>query len=695
MADDCQTVGLQEIEPSNRRSRTLTTVTLGDGDQVYTATAAGDDISGGNGNDTITASSGGNTLHGNDGDDILNGAEGSDTLYGDDTINAANHNVISGNGGDDTIYSYSANDAIDAGADNDTVVIYATRVTASDQSSQLVDGGDGNDTLELDALQGSGAPVTIVVSANFQPIIGGSIKGSTFANFETLIFHGGSGMLNITGGAGNDSLEANHGHATIFDAGALNGLGGDDTLSFNGDPIGIEAIDGGEGNDTFVWNPANSDWSGVSLTLDMTLDQSMQKDGETFATLAGIENLFIDASGYDLNEVDITGAQGTNTLLLRGASINVTTFDQADRITIMSGAAAITAGGGDDLVVIAGADTRSSTVHGNDGNDTLTGGSGQDSIYGDYGDDILTAGNGRSHLYGGAGNDALSLSSVNANNGTGHAIIDGGDGHDTLTLDFSNATTAFKGNFSAATANLSDGTVVMNVESVIFSAGAGNDTLTASNDEGGNAFNKLYGNGGNDRLAAGAHGAYLDGGAGNDILVGGAGVDYLVGGSVVSERNTVSYANSTVGVRVDLRLTTAQQGKGDAAGDILSDVQNIIGSKHRDVLIGSDPDSGRQATGDNVLDGGKGRDTLIGNGGQDTFVFSTGYGHDTIRGFATLGDDHDVVDLSHYKSIDNYDDLLGDMHKSGRDVVIDGDNGDTLTLLHMKLGKLSEADFHF
>lgn len=672
----------------------MTTVTLGDGDQVYTATTAGDSVSGGNGNDTITAAAGGNTLSGNDGDDTLNGAEGSDTLYGDDTANLTNHNVMKGNGGDDTIYSYSAKDEIDAGADNDTVVIYATALTSSDQSSQFVDGGDGNDTLELDALEGSGATVTIVMGATFQPTIGGN-KGSIFANFETLVFHGGSGMLNIIGGDGNDSFEANHGDATIFDAGTLNGMGGDDTISFNGDPVGTEAIDGGEGSDTFIWTPANSDWSGVSLALNMALDPAMNKDGATFATLAGIENLVINATGYTMNEVDITGAHGTNTLLLRGASINVTTFDQADQITIMAGAATITAGGGDDLVVISSADVNSSTVHGNDGNDTLSGGSGQDSIYGDDGDDSLTAGNGRSHLYGGAGNDALSLSSVNANNGTGRAIIDGGADHDTLTLDFSNLSMVFKGNLSASTATLSDGTVVTNVEAVTFFAGAGNDKLTASNDEGGNSVNKLYGNGGNDRLAAGAQGAYLDGGEGNDVLVGGAGADDLVGGSLVSEMNTVSYANSAQGVRVDLRLTTAQQGKGDASGDILSDIQNLIGSKHHDVLIGGDPDSGTLASGDNVLDGGKGKDTLIGNGGQDTFVFSTGYGQDTIRDFTVTGDDHDVIDLSHYKSITDYEDLLSAMHKSGKAVVIEGDHGDTLTLLHMRLGWLSEDDFIF
>ena len=49
--------------------------------------------------------------------------------------------------------------------------------------------------------------------------------------------------------------------------------------------------------------------------------------------------------------------------------------------------------------------------------------------------------------------------------------------------------------------------------------------------------------------------------------------------------DTVSYANSNAGVTVDLSNSTAEVG-GHAAGDVLSNIENFIGSEHNDTLIG-------------------------------------------------------------------------------------------------------------
>jgi len=68
----------------------------------------------------------------------------------------------------------------------------------------------------------------------------------------------------------------------------------------------------------------------------------------------------------------------------------------------------------------------------------------------------------------------------------------------------------------------------------------------------------LHGNGGNDTL---------DGGAGGDTLIGGTGND------------TASYALSGAGVTVNLGAGTG--GGGDAAGDTLSEIENLIGSARR------------------------------------------------------------------------------------------------------------------
>ena len=104
-----------------------------------------------------------------------------------------------------------------------------------------------------------------------------------------------------------------------------------------------------------------------------------------------------------------------------------------------------------------------------------------------------------------------------------------------------------------------------------------NLTLTGSGNTfgfGNNADNILTGNSGNNRLSGGRGNDTLYGDGGNDLLMGGDGQDELYGGS---------------------------------GNDIL-----------------------RGDNGDDLLDGGNGNDTLEGGRGNDVYVFTRGYGHDTI-----------------------------------------------------------------
>ena len=91
---------------------------------------------------------------------------------------------------------------------------------------------------------------------------------------------------------------------------------------------------------------------------------------------------------------------------------------------------------------------------------------------------------------------------------------------------------------------------------------------------GNNSDNILTGNSGNNRLSGGRGNDTLYGDGGNDLLMGGDGQDELYGGS---------------------------------GNDIL-----------------------RGDNGDDLLDGGNGNDTLEGGRGNDVYVFTRGYGHDTI-----------------------------------------------------------------
>ena len=95
-----------------------------------------------------------------------------------------------------------------------------------------------------------------------------------------------------------------------------------------------------------------------------------------------------------------------------------------------------------------------------------------------------------------------------------------------------------------------------------------------------------------------------------------------------------------------------------------------------------------------VLKSTSANELFKGNGGHDTFVFTSNFGADTINDFRASGCGHDVVQFS--KSVfDNFADVLAHAAQSGHDVVINAGGGNTLTLKDTKLAALDKADFHF
>jgi Ca2+-binding RTX toxin-like protein len=213
-------------------------------------------------------------------------------------------------------------------------------------------------------------------------------------------------------------------------------------------------------------------------------------------------------------------------------------------------------------------------INGTAGNDIINGTSAADVISALAGDDIIN---------GSAGADT----------------IDGGTGIDTMSYTASAA--AVTVNLALATAQSGGdaaGDKLSNIENVIGSAFA--DTLTALS-----AGSILIGGAGNDKL---------NGAGGNDIFIGGTGADTINGGAGI---DTIIYATSTSGVTVNLALTTAQSG-GEAAGDIISNIENIIGSVFNDTLTGNGSDNILAAgNGNDKLAGGAGNDILIGGAGAD------------------------------------------------------------------------------
>jgi Ca2+-binding RTX toxin-like protein len=155
----------------------------------------------------------------------------------------------------------------------------------------------------------------------------------------------------------------------------------------------------------------------------------------------------------------------------------------------------------------------------------------------------------------------------------------------------------------------------------------------------------VFGETGDDTILGGAGNDQLDGGDGNDTLEGAAGSDGLIGGAGI---DTASYAGSAAGVSVN--LATGIVSGGDAAGDTLSGIEQVMGSGFADTLTGN---AGANMLwgmgGGDVLTGGGGADVLKGGAGDDRFVYAAigdstvaAAGKDTIRDFSA----GDKIDLS-------------------------------------------------
>ena len=132
----------------------------------------------------------------------------------------------------------------------------------------------------------------------------------------------------------------------------------------------------------------------------------------------------------------------------------------------------------------------------------------------------------------------------------------------------------------------------------------------------------IYGSNANDLLYGGAGADTIIGGSGNTYFEGGAGADVLTGGT--QGINTAGYKNSAAGVTID--LSTGLGSGGDAQGDVLSNIQNLIGSAYSDTFVANDKV--------NRLDGG--------SGGVDTVSYAHSTAGVTVNLITGLGSNGDA-----------------------------------------------------
>lgn len=270
-------------------------------------------------------------------------------------------------------------------------------------------------------------------------------------------------------------------------------------------------------------------------------------------------------------------------------------------------------------------------------------------------DQVLNDGPSLDSYFGTASNDALvgDATDNRIEGNDGDDLLEGGAGADTLDGGTGTDTASYAGSVSGVTVSLATG------------AGTGGDAqgdtlLNIENLTGSDSADSISGNNGDNLLT---------GGAGADVLDGGAGTD------------TASYAGSSAGVTFNLAAGTGVGG--DAQGDTLSNIENVIGSANADVLTGdgnaNDLDGG---AGNDTLIGGAGGDTIDGGAGSDTVSYagsSAGVTIDLAAATASGGDaaSDTLTNIENITGSANVDTLTGD---SNANVLNGGAGNDTISL---------------
>jgi len=250
-------------------------------------------------------------------------------------------------------------------------------------------------------------------------------------------------------------------------------------------------------------------------------------------------------------------------------------------------------------------------IQGGPGADTVNSGTGnlspdgKDTLYGGQGDDSLTGTSG-GRLFGDAGADTIATNSDAAflvEGGAGDDLLQGSPGGGASAL-YIHATSGVQVDLTLGgpqTVGGGQGTDTLVRIDGVFGSDFG-DTLT-----GGLARDALVGGPGDDRLQGGSGVDNLFPGAGNDTVLGGDGID-----GVYYIAPAAGFAGPSGGVTVDLRISGSQAIGGGMGVDTLVAIENAGGDDFADTLTGS--------TGDNVLNGGEGGDSLSGLAGDDTLI---------------------------------------------------------------------------
>ena len=636
---------------------TTLTVNGGDGADTIDATALDFDVTlnGGAGNDSLIGTTGFDQLNGDAGNDTLRGGTSNDTLNGgddDDLIvwnNGDGSDQVDGDAGTDTLEVNASNASgddlsidpngsrfvltrnnlalfsLDVGTvetldlntrgGNDTATV-GDLSGISDLTTLDIDGGDANDTIDLQAL--TGGPVALVNGGDGDDTLlasTGPEGGDGAADDLNLSVNGMSGTLDYTV---NTILVFQATASAGADQVILNGSSDDDALTLdfaNGSPVapgGLFFNGGGEqtGGDnlTLINGTVTSVTHNFTNASDGTI--VLEDGGTETITYTGLEPIFDNLSATD--RVFNFGATGDDITLsdLGGGVSRIESVSSSETVDFLNptGTLTINAGDGADTVnVLATAAGITTTVNGGQGSDTINVGSAGNSL-----DAILG-----SLMINGDGHDAAPTITLGAN------TLPQGD-----VLNINDQGNAVGVTYAVAAASISrtgSGTINYGtVETLNLNAGSGNNTVNAA-------------------TTADSVNTTINGGSGTDsitLTTTGTASSVVVNGDAGND--TISYTATGAG---GATLIDGGADNDTVTGSGSGDNVTILGGTGNDSLTGgSGADSISGGDDADIITGALGVDTLSGGNGDDVFVWDDGDGNDLVEGDA--GTDRQIVNAA-------------------------------------------------
>ena len=361
----------------------------GNGDDTMTAASdLATSLFGGDGDDQISVLGGASLVDAGDGEDTIDGGSGNDTLHGGD-----GNDLISGGPSDDVVDGGDGLDTIDGELGNDTLI-----------------GGDGEDTID-----GSGGDDLINASSGNDHVRGGADDDLIFGGAGHDLLYGDQ---DIPGGnVGDDTILGQGGDDTLLGSGgtdSLNGNAGADYLeSFfqvvaSADPPPIASVDPGTAAPNPNLPPVAVDDTGETIrdgraVIDI-FSNDFDPDGRVDLRTVTLTSLPSFATAFYLNDGRVLytpqpGFTGVETITYTVEDFHGAVSNEAT-LTVTTVAPDVL---GDTLSGGSGNDT----IFGDAGPDTALGGSGNDFINGELGDDRLRGHANHDTLCGGGGADYL------------------------------------------------------------------------------------------------------------------------------------------------------------------------------------------------------------------------------------------------------------------------------------------------